>query len=94
MRSTTRIKLAPTMPKDEVHGNPSKRWDGHLLLCTMSNSCTNCSTKGMFRNFVGGVGIEKPSPKTSLEEQALKEKKIPKLKFGRGFSGNIVTNQN
>jgi hypothetical protein len=48
----------------------------------------------MFRNFVGGVGIEKPSPKTSLEEQALKEKKIPKLKFGRGFSGNIVTNQN
>jgi hypothetical protein len=65
------MELTPTMPKDDALENPSEGWDGCLPLCRMSNTYNNCSPKGMFRNFVGGVGVEKPSPKTSLEEQTL-----------------------
>ncbi len=52
------------MPKDKTIGTPFEKWIGHLPLHTMSNTCNSCSHKNMLKNFVGGEGVGKPSPKT------------------------------
>ncbi len=64
MRSTIGIELVTIVPKYKAPTNPSKKWDGHLPLCTMSNTYNNYSPKCMLMNYVGG-------DKTSLEEQTL-----------------------
>jgi len=53
------------------------------------------------KNFIGGVGVgvDKPSPQTSLEEQTLtfeglEERKFQYLKFSGGLNSGIVTHQN
>ncbi len=56
------------MPKDEAHGNPFEIWDGHLPLCIMFDICKICLPKGMFKNSIKGVGVDKPSLEASLEE--------------------------
>lgn len=68
MRSIIKIELIATMLEDEALGNPFEIWDGHLLLHIVSDICNICSPKGMLRNFVGGVCVDKPFPETSLEE--------------------------
>jgi hypothetical protein len=68
VRSIIGIKLIAIVLEDETFGNPFEIWDEHLLLHIVSNICNICSPKGMFRNFVGGVCVDKPLPKTSLEE--------------------------
>ncbi len=62
-----RLTIAP-MPKDEAHGNPFEIWDGHLPLCIMFDICKICLPKGMFKNSIKGVGVDKPSLEASLEE--------------------------
>jgi hypothetical protein len=69
------------MPKDKALGTPFEKWNGHLLLHTMSNTCNNCSHKSMFTNFVGGEGVSKPSLKTSFREQTTSEGLKNKIKF-------------
>ncbi len=71
MRSTIGIELVTIVPKDKAPKNPFKKWNGCLPLCTMLNTYNNCSPKCMFMNYVGGASVNKPSPKTSLEEQTL-----------------------
>ncbi len=56
------------MPKVKALRTPFEKWNGHLPLHTMSNTCNNCSHKSMFMNFVGGEGVGKPSPKTTFRE--------------------------
>ncbi len=69
MRSIIGIKLTATMLEDEALGNPSEIWDGRLLLHIVLDIYNICSPKGMLRNFVGGVCVDKPFPETSLEDQ-------------------------
>ncbi len=69
MRSTIVIELITIVPKDKAPRNPYKQWNGRLPLCTMSNIYNNCSPKCMIMNYVGGANVNKPSPKTWLEEQ-------------------------
>jgi hypothetical protein len=57
------------MLKDKALGTPFEKWNGHLPLHIMSNTCNDYSPKSMFTNFVGGEGVGKPSPKTSFREQ-------------------------
>ncbi len=71
MKSTIGIELVTIVPKEKAPRNPSEKWNGHLPLCTMSNTYNSCSPKCMLMNDVGGVSLNKPSPKTSLEEQTL-----------------------
>ncbi len=65
------IELVTIVPKDKAPKNPYKKWDERLPLCTMSNTYNNCSSKCMLMNHVRGASVNKPSPKTSLEEQTL-----------------------
>ncbi len=71
MRSTIGIELITIVSKDKALINASEKWDGRLPLCTMSSTYNNCSPKCMPMNYVGGANVNKPSPKTSLEEQTL-----------------------
>jgi hypothetical protein len=68
VRSIIGIELITTVLEDEALGNPSKIWDECLLLHIVSDICNICSPKGMFKNFVGGVCVDKPLPETSLKE--------------------------
>jgi hypothetical protein len=69
------------VPKEEALGNPLEIWDGHLHLRIMIDMCNNCSTKSMFKIFVRGVGVDKPSLEASLEEQTLTSKGLEGKKF-------------
>jgi hypothetical protein len=60
-----------TVPEDEVPGNPFEIWDGRLPLSIVSDICNIYSPNGMLKNSIRGVGVDKPSPKASLEEQTL-----------------------
>ncbi len=89
MKSTIGIELVTTMLEDEAPRNPFNIWDGHLPLHTMLDLCNICSSKGMFNNSIGneGVGVNKPSLETSLEEQTLtleglKKKSIFEIRWG------------
>ncbi len=62
-----RLTTAP-VPEDEAHGNPFEIWDGRLLLCIVFDICKVCSPKGMLKNSIRGVGVDKPSLEASLEE--------------------------
>lgn len=69
MKSIVGIELVTIVPKDKVFRNPFEIWDGRLPSCTMSSIYNNCSPKCMLMNYVGGANVNKPSPKTSLEEK-------------------------
>jgi hypothetical protein len=71
MRSTIGIELIIIMSKNKALINPFLKWNGHLPLCTMLSTYNNCSPTCIFMNYVGGASVNKPSPKTSLEEQTL-----------------------
>jgi hypothetical protein len=60
-----------TVPEDEAPGNPFEIWDGCLPLCIVFDICKICSPKSMLKNSIRGVGVNKPSPEASLEEQTL-----------------------
>jgi len=70
-----------TMPKDEAHGNPFEIWDGPYLCALCLTFATFCSSKGMFKNFIRGVGVDKPSPKASLEKQTLTSEGLEEKKL-------------
>lgn len=57
--------------KEKAPRNPSEKWNEHLPLSTMSDTYNSCASKCMSMNYVGGASLNKPSPKTSLEEQTL-----------------------
>jgi hypothetical protein len=81
VRSIIGIELTAIVLENEALGNPSKIWDGHLLLHIMSNICNICSPKGMLKNFVGGVCVDKPLPKPPLKKKTLTSNNLNKIKF-------------
>ncbi len=97
MRLIIGIDSVAIVVEDEAFGNPFEIWDGCLPLHIVLNICNICSAKGMFRNFVGGVCVDKSSHETSLEKQTLTPNSLEEfffqyLKLRKGLNGHIITN--